>query len=110
MIKNILNFLLKNLPYILGILMISGIIYLIIRHYINKTKTKQNIEPVKKLSCVETDCFPYKCQNDKCLNKCITNSDCVYGYNCVNSSCVEPKHDSEKDNDTRIPDDQIWEI
>ena len=108
--KNILKYFFMLVGFV-GILVIF---YMFIEHNdntreVNNESKRQNNTEQPKLRCVETDCFPYKCQNDICPNNCTTNSDCVSGYNCINSSCVSINDNKVNDN-TRIPGDQLWYI
>lgn len=125
MFKNIKDFFEKHW-YLSVIFMISGII-LIVAGYYYKDKESKNSDSQQssnkssaKISCVETDCFPYKCQNDKCLDKCTSNSDCIYGYNCLDTKCIRADNNNQPDNNqpdnnqpdnnTRIPGDELWQI
>ncbi|MBI2394449.1 MAG: hypothetical protein HYV09_33065 [Deltaproteobacteria bacterium] len=42
------------------------------------------------LNGAKKDCTPFKCDKDRCLDKCVATSQCVPGYVCNGAECVVP--------------------
>jgi hypothetical protein len=49
---------------------------------------------VKGRNGVDADCTPYKCDKDKCLNKCLATSQCTAGFICNGTECVRSLADA----------------
>lgn len=48
----------------------------------------------------EVDCAPYKgCNDDGCLDTCTSDDDCIDGYACEESECVETEEDPQDPED-----------